>query len=58
MSRMIRIVWVVTISVIALVVAFSAGRSFERYLYEDICLDLGGGRNPGEYPICVITGNR
>lgn len=22
--------------------------------YEDICLDMGGGRFPGDLPICVI----
>lgn len=23
-------------------------------VYEDVCLDLGGGKNPGKYPICVL----
>ncbi|WP_460274900.1 hypothetical protein [Celeribacter sp. ULVN23_4] len=31
-----------------------AGRGLERWIYEDACLDLGGGRNPTGYPVCVI----
>ena len=23
--------------------------------YDDICLDMGGGKNPGNHPICVIS---
>lgn len=38
----------------ALIGAFYAGMWTQAYLYEDLCLDLGGGRNPGNYPICVI----
>ncbi|MFN2551090.1 hypothetical protein AB9R03_04955 [Neisseria gonorrhoeae] len=38
----------------ALVGAFYAGMRTQAYLYEDLCLDLGGGKNPGSYPICVI----
>lgn len=38
----------------ALVGAFYAGMQTQTYLYEDLCLDLGGGKNPGSYPICVI----
>jgi len=37
-----------------LIAAFYAGMRTQAYLYEDLCLDLGGGRNPGNYPICVI----
>lgn len=33
---------------------FLAGRAVERYQYEEACLDLGGGRHPGDYPICVL----
>ncbi|OSI09618.1 MULTISPECIES: hypothetical protein [Neisseria] len=39
---------------VALIVAFVAGMHFQAYLYEDLCLDMGGGRNPGNAPICVI----
>ncbi|MCM0148644.1 hypothetical protein KCN56_08725 [Photobacterium galatheae] len=35
-------------------VSFGAGMTFERYRYEDVCLDMGGGQNPGDFPICVI----
>ena len=38
----------------SLVVEFFAGMRAQAYLYEDLCLDLGGGKNPGSYPICVI----
>ena len=37
-----------------LIGAFYAGMRTQAYLYEDLCLDLGGGKNPGNYPICVI----
>ena len=35
-------------------IAFYLGRSFEKSTYNDACLDLGGGMQPGHYPICVI----
>ena len=38
----------------ALIGAFYAGMRTQVYLYEDFCLDLGGGKHPGNYPICVI----
>ncbi len=38
----------------ALIGAFYAGMRTQAYLYEDLCLDLGGGKNPGNDPICVI----
>jgi hypothetical protein len=34
--------------------AFLAGRAWQSFVYDDICLDLGGGREPGGHPICVI----
>ena len=37
----------------ALIGTFYAGMRTQAYLYEDLCLDLGGGKNPGNYPICV-----
>lgn len=39
---------------LALSAAFAAGMKVQAFLYEDECLDLGGGRNPGNYPICVV----
>ncbi|WP_199903447.1 hypothetical protein [Neisseria wadsworthii] len=38
----------------ALAAAFYAGMKFQAYVYDDLCLDLGGGKQPGDYPICVI----
>ncbi|MDN5554978.1 hypothetical protein ACTXLJ_09090 [Psychrobacter celer] len=36
------------------VFAFWLGIKAHEFYYDDICLDLGGGKNPGGYPICVI----
>ncbi|QCO55492.1 hypothetical protein EOK75_06820 [Pseudorhodobacter turbinis] len=36
--------------------SFYGGVSYQAALYDDLCLDLGGGRNPGDYPICVMDG--
>jgi len=44
----------VLLLIAALVGAFYAGMRMQAYLYEDLCLDLGGGKNPGSYSICVI----
>ncbi|QEY23874.1 hypothetical protein [Neisseria animalis] len=44
----------ITAALIVLFAVFRAGMAFQGYLYEDTCLDLGGGRNPGNFPICVI----
>ena len=44
----------VLLLIAALVGAFYAGMRTQAYFYEDLCLDLGGGKNPGSYPICVI----
>lgn len=38
----------------ALAAAFYAGMKFQAYVYDDLCLDLGGGKQPGDYPICVM----
>lgn len=40
----------------ALIGAFYAGMRTQAYLYEDLCLDLGG-KNSGNYPICVLDKN-
>ncbi len=34
--------------------AFYAGMKVQAFIYEDTYLDLGGGKNPGNYPICVV----
>ncbi len=36
------------------IIAFLAGMWWQRQRYLDICLDMGGGLNPGGYPICVL----
>ena len=33
---------------------FMAGQAFEAWRYEGRCQDLGGSRNPGSLPICVL----
>ena len=42
------------VKALLLIGAFYAGMRTQAYLYEDLCLDLGGGKNPGNYPICVL----
>ena len=37
-----------------LIATFYAGMKVQAFIYEDTCLDLGGGKNPGNYSICVI----
>ena len=39
---------------VAAAMSFWAGSEFRKAQYDDVCLDLGGGRNPGQYPICVV----
>ncbi|STZ77160.1 hypothetical protein [Bergeriella denitrificans] len=47
--------WLKTAALLlALFASFRAGMAFEAYIYEEICLDSGGGKNPGGFPICVI----
>ena len=40
------------------VFAFLGGMKWQEFKYNDICLDMGGGRNPGKYPICVVEKKR
>ncbi len=40
--------------VLTLAIGFMTGYFTKSWVYEDICLDLGGGKNPNGYPICVI----
>jgi len=44
---------VVAVIVIA-AMSFWAGLQFQKAQYDEVCLDLGGGQNPGQYPICVV----
>jgi hypothetical protein len=44
----------IVIMAVTTILAFWLGiKAHERH-YNDVCLDLGGGQNPGHYPICVI----
>ena len=52
---MTRKIILATVAAAALALAFQAGRWVEAQRYEDLCLDMGGGRNPGNHPICVIA---
>ena len=45
---------VIVAIIVAVVLSFWAGSEFRQAQIDDLCLDLGGGRNPGEYPICVV----
>ncbi|MDF3415861.1 hypothetical protein HKX54_15440 [Sulfitobacter sp. M57] len=36
------------------VVSFIIGQKYQRFIYDDICLDMGGGQHPGDLPICVL----
>ena len=42
------------IVIAALAAAFWAGSEMQKAAYLDQCLDLGGGQNPGNHPICVV----
>ncbi|AUQ52486.1 hypothetical protein PhaeoP83_04268 (plasmid) [Phaeobacter inhibens] len=35
--------------------SFYGGAYYQAASYDDLCLDLGGGRNPGDHPICVVA---
>jgi hypothetical protein len=35
-------------------VSFYLGGKCYEFNYNDVCLDMGGGKFPGEYPICVL----
>jgi len=40
--------------IITLMVGIFLGIQWEKFNYQDACLDLGGGMNPGNYPVCVV----
>ena len=44
----------IIIIAVTTIFAFWLGIKAHGFYYDDICLDLGGGRNPSGYPICVI----
>ena len=41
-------------ALVAVGAAFWAGSGIQKATYLERCLDLGGGRDPGNHPICVI----
>ena len=45
---------VVAAVIVIAAMSFWAGLQFQKAQYDDVCLDLGGGQNPGQYPICVV----
>jgi len=45
---------VIAATTVAVALSFWAGSEFRQAQIDDRCLDLGGGRNPGQYPICVV----
>jgi hypothetical protein len=47
---------VLLMGVIFLVIGFFGGYKYFQFNYKDKCLDLGGGQNPGNYPICIVEG--
>ncbi len=44
----------ICIGLIVFFVGFILGSRFAVFQYQDACLDLGGGMNPGGYGVCVV----
>ncbi len=42
------------INIFFILLSFYCGILWCKFEYNDICLDMGGGENPGSYEICVI----
>ncbi len=47
-------VWTAVAIGVALL-SFWAGSAYRDFTYSDICLDLGGGREPGGHETCVVA---
>ena len=45
---------IVAAVIVIAAMSFWAGLQFQKAQYDEVCLDLGGGQNPGQYPICVV----
>ncbi|WP_299424111.1 hypothetical protein [uncultured Shimia sp.] len=45
---------IVAAVIVIAAMSFWAGLNFQKAQYNDVCLDLGGGQNPGQHPICVV----
>ncbi len=39
---------------ILIVCSFILGMKWQEFKYNDICLDMGGGKNPDGKPICIV----
>jgi len=39
---------------ILLIASFYAGVKWNQFHYNDLCLDMGGGMRPGDYPMCIV----
>lgn len=50
MTKYLKIILII----VAMLLSFWSGIQWKTFWYNDKCLDLGGGSNPGNYPICVI----
>ena len=35
-------------------ISFWLGSWWNQFQYDDWCLDMGGGKNPGEYKYCIV----
>ena len=44
----------ILIGLLFLLIGVFIGYKYFQLNYQDKCLDLGGGQNPGNYPICVV----
>jgi len=44
----------IVLTLSGLVLSFFAGMFWTKFQYDNICLDMGGGRNPGSHEICVL----
>ena len=44
----------VVILIVLIVLSFMAGQQYQPFYYDNLCLDIVGGRHPDNYPICVL----
>ena len=44
----------IVVFTILLGISFYTGVKFEQFMALDRCLDMGGGRHPGGYSVCVV----
>ncbi len=42
------------IGIMLLLAGFFAGTTYEAWRYNDLCVNMGGGKNPGNHAICVL----